>query len=142
MAPSGTVVLLISLFVSLIGSILIWCLVLPEHKRPSLNKFFLWIADVFNFKSLLIEKILKFTYLLLTLASIVFGFCMLFIVSYGERMAIYGVLVMILGPICLRLAYELLMMAVLTVKNIIDINNKLPLSGDKKDEYVRPTNEE
>ena len=30
-----------------------------------------------------------------------------------------------LGPIALRLTYELLMMAVLAVKNIISINNKL-----------------
>ena len=32
---------------------------------------------------------------------------------------------MILGPIMIRLVYELLMMAVLLLKNVISINNKL-----------------
>ena len=36
-----------------------------------------------------------------------------------------GILLMILGPIGVRVTYELLMMAVLAVKNIISINNKL-----------------
>ena len=36
-----------------------------------------------------------------------------------------GILLMILGPIAVRLSYELVMMAVLAVKNIISINNKL-----------------
>ena len=36
-----------------------------------------------------------------------------------------GILLMILGPIAVRLSYELVMMAVLAVKNIISINSKL-----------------
>lgn len=37
----------------------------------------------------------------------------------------YGILIMILGPILIRLMYELLMMAILMLKNVISINNKL-----------------
>lgn len=134
---SATIVFIISAFVSLVCSILVWALVMPEKKRPTLNAFFTFISDVFNFRSLLIEKILKFTYLLLTLFVILFGFCA-FVVSISindGRAALIGLLVMVLGPIALRLIYELSMMAVLLVKNVIEINNKMALSTkDNKEE--------
>ena len=138
MFPSAaTIVFVISALVSLVCSILVWALVMPEKKRPTLNAFFTFISDVFNFRSLLIEKILKFTYLLLTLFAILFGFCA-FVVSISindGRAALIGLLVMILGPIALRLIYELSMMAVLLVKNVIEINNKMALSTkDDKEE--------
>lgn len=135
--PSATIVFIISALVSLVCSILVWALVMPEKKRPTLNAFFTFVSDVFNFRSLLIEKILKFTYLLLTLFAILFGFCA-FIVSISindGRAALIGLLVMILGPIALRLIYELSMMAVLLVKNVIEINNKMSVSlNDNKEE--------
>lgn len=128
----------ISVLVALVLTILLWILVIPEKRRPKLGKFFAFLADLFNFKSLLIEKILKFTYVLLTLFAIVFGFCMLFIVSYGESMALYGVLIMILGPIALRLVYELSMMGVLLVNNVIEINRKMSVEQkvEQKEEEV------
>ena len=134
---SSTIVYIISALVSLVCSILVWVLVMPEKKRPTLNAFFTFVSDVFNFRSLLIEKILKFTYLLLTLFAILFGF-LAFVVSIDDgRAALIGILVMILGPIVLRLIYELSMMAVLLVKNVIEINNKMTLpSNDNKEENV------
>ncbi len=134
---SATIVFIISALVSLVCSILVWALVMPEKKRPTLNAFFTFVSDVFNFRSLLIEKILKFTYLLLTLFAILFGF-LAFVVCISTndaRAGLMGLLVMILGPIALRLTYELSMMAVLLVKNVIEINNKMLLSSnDKKEE--------
>jgi len=135
--PDPTMVVVISVLVALV-TILLWILVIPEKRRPKLGKFFAFLADLFNFKSLLIEKILKFTYVLLTLFAIIFGFCMLFIVSYGESMALYGVLIMILGPIALRLVYELSMMGVLLVNNVIEINRKMSVEQkvEQKEEEV------
>ncbi len=133
-SPAVTVGI-ISGLVSLVCSILVWILVMPEKKRPKLNAFFTFVSDVFNFRSLLIEKILKFTYLLLTLFAILFGF-LAFVVSINDgRAALMGLLVMILGPIALRLIYELSVMAVLLVKNVIQINNKMSVSlNDNKEE--------
>lgn len=126
---------IISTLVSIVCSVLVWIFVLPEKKRPTLNAFFTFVSDVFNFRSLLIEKILKFTYLFSTLFAILFGF-LAFIVNIGEaRTAVIGLLVMLLGPIVLRLIYELSIMAVLLVKNVIEINNKMSLpSKENKDE--------
>lgn len=50
---------------------------------------------------------------------------MLFTVVYGQWLGGYGILVMILGPIVIRLVYELLMMVIILIKNVISINNKL-----------------
>lgn len=45
----------------------------------------------------------------------------------GDRiwMGGYGLLIIILGPIAIRLSYELMMMAILLLKNVISINHKL-----------------
>ena len=46
--------------------------------------------------------------------------------SYGSSwLGGYGILVMIVGPIIIRLVYELLMLIIILVKNVISINSKL-----------------
>ena len=54
--PDPTMIVVISIIVSLVLAIVVWVAVLPEKRRPRLCKFFAFLADVFNFKSLLIEK--------------------------------------------------------------------------------------
>ena len=117
--------IVIGTILALIATILIFVMVLPEKKRESLNSFFRGIADVFNFKSLLIEKVLKFSYTLLTIFTILMGFFMLFMKQYGQSMALLGLLVIVLGPILIRVVYESFMMFILLLKNVIDINNKM-----------------
>ncbi|MCI5977289.1 MAG: zinc ribbon domain-containing protein, partial [Clostridiales bacterium] len=82
------------------------------------------------FKYLIVEKILQALYIFFTADMIILGFFMLFAAPkdfYGDRhwLGGYGIMIMILGPIVIRLVYELLMMAVLLLKNVISINNKL-----------------
>ncbi len=117
------------------GTVLAFIFILPEKKRASLNKFFQVVADILNFKVLFIEKILKAFYIFLTFFCIVCGFFMLF---SGEQVAAYwgtgsfksyalqGLLLMFLGPIVIRISYELLMLAILMVQNVISINKKIP----------------
>ena len=63
--------------------------------------------------------------------TLVAGFFMLFwfessYFSYGTEWYGYnGLFMMILGPIVVRIVYESLMLALIAVKNIIQINNKL-----------------
>lgn len=87
-------------------------------------------SDTCNFKYLIVEKILQALYIFFTADMIILGFFMLFAAPedyFGNRhwLGVYGILTMILGPIMIRLVYELLMMAVLLLKNVISINNKL-----------------
>ena len=117
--------LIISAVAALVVTILLFVLVLPDKKRPILNGFFKGIADIFNFRTLLIEKIVKFLYTFMTIFAVLMGFFMLFIQQYGQSRALKGILVMLVSPIAIRLIFEITMMAILLVKNVIEINNKL-----------------
>ena len=116
-----------SFVVALVLTILMYVLVLPESRRSSLNGFFRSLADIFNFKSLLLEKILKFLYVFSTLSILAFGILLfLFTLPSGyPSQCLTGLLTAVLGPVALRIVYELLMMGILLVKNVIEINKKL-----------------
>ena len=136
--PIGVAITLGIIF-ALVGAILSVVLITPENKRATLNKFFVFVHDLFNFKFLLLEKVLKFLYIFSTLSCIAIGFFMLFSgVQYGgyyyshyESFALQGLAVMILGPIVVRIIYEGAMMGILLVKNVIQINNKLKSDADE-----------
>lgn len=128
---------------ALAATILACIFILPEKKRPSLNKFFRFVADIFNFKTLFIEKILKFLYIFATLYCIAAGFFMLFSGTYTlssfwgsgstfHSTALVGLLTMILGPIIVRISYELLMLIIILAQNVISINKKIPGNAEAK----------
>ena len=58
-------------------------------------------------------------------------------VNHRKWLGGYGLLLMILGPIVVRLIFEFLMMALLLVKNVISINNKLRAPGEQSDDADR-----
>ncbi|MBR6558232.1 MAG: DUF4282 domain-containing protein [Clostridia bacterium] len=132
------IITVLTLLLAVGGTIVACILIVPEKRRNTLPTFFKVLHDIFNFKQLLIEKILKVAYIFSTVALIVYGFLTLvsspayfsFSPSYTTSKAISGLLTMILGPIILRLVYEFLMMIILLVKNVIEINSKLKGSSE------------
>ena len=99
---------------AIVATVLAYVFIVPEKRREKLNAFGKFLHDTCNF----------------TADMIILGFFMLFAAPkdyFGNRhwLGVYGILTMILGPIMIRLVYELLMMAVLLLKNVISINNKL-----------------
>ena len=131
---------------ALVCTILVFIMILPDKKRSKLNAFFKYIHDLFNFKSLWLEKILKFFYVLNTLFCVFGGFFMLFCFTsysfYGysrtEYFGYYGLILIVAGPIVVRIVYEFAMMMILAVKNLIDINNKLnPQEGSVADKIAK-----
>ena len=104
-----------------------------------MNRFWKIIHDIIQFKALLIEKIVKVLYVLATSFVIIIGFFMLFwFQDYGRYIGVryygyMGLVVMILGPIVIRLAYEFLMMSIILVKNTISIKKKLYGEEDSTD---------
>lgn len=134
MSSASTVFTIIGVILALAATIVAWIMIVPENKRPKLNKFFQYLHDLFNFKSLWLEKILKFLYIFETLTCVIVGFVWLFNFSsysgiYGRSHVTWngwiGLLLMIFGPIINRIIYEFLLMLVLLVKNTMDINDKL-----------------
>ncbi len=133
MNPMVAVVL--GLIAAIACTVLALIFITPAKKRDTLNPFLRFLHDLFNFKYLVIEKVLKALYILSTAFCLVCGFFLLFsgYQTYGgwfggggfQSLAGTGLLVMILGPILVRISYEFMMMAVLAVNNIIQINAKL-----------------
>ena len=123
----------LGLVCALICSILLMILVVPASRREQLPAFFRFLHDLFNFKFLILEGILKFFYILTTIACVFIGFFMLFSTysTYGWYQSDshyaggYGILLIIFGPILVRIVYEGCMLGILLVKNTIEINNKL-----------------
>ena len=132
-AASG-VLSVIATILAIVVTVLAFIFIVPEKRREKLNAFGKFLHDTCNFKYLVVEKILQALYIFATAVVILNGFFMLFTVVYGQWLGGYGILVMILGPIVIRLVYELLMMVIILIKNVISINNKLKnQNGDNAD---------
>lgn len=132
----GIAFTIIALILALGATVVSFIFIVPEKKREKLNKIGKLLHDIFNFKFLIVEKILQALYILCTAFAVIYGFFMLFsfeTYSYGyyiERTSVrwnggWGLLIMIGGPIMIRLGYEFTMMLILLLKNVIQINNKI-----------------
>ena len=115
----------IALVLAIVATILAFIFIVPAKRRDKMGKFGKFLHDTCNFKYLIVEKILQALYIFFTALVIFIGFFMLFCSDWSGWMGGKGILIMILGPIAVRLSYELIMLAVLVVKNVIAINNKL-----------------
>ena len=125
----------LSVIFALAATVLAFIFIIPEKKRASLKGIGRLLHDIFNFKFMIIEKIFQFFYVFATAYAIVEGFFGLFSFDwYGNWTGYTGFLTMILGPIIIRIAYELVMLALIAVKNIIQINNKLKNQNEENKE--------
>ena len=126
----------VALVLAIVATVLAFIFIVPEKRRQKMNAFGKFLHDTCNFKYLIVEKILQALYIFLTVYVILCGFFMLVMAPQeywtgrAHWLGGYGILVMIVGPILVRLVYELLMMSVLLVKNVIGINNKLRSQND------------
>lgn len=127
---------LAAVIISIILTILLVVLVVPEKRRAGLPKFFQVVHDICNFKGLLLEKVLKVLYIFSTINVMLTGIFTWFSGGYNFGMTfLAGLLILVLGPILVRLAYEFMMLFVLLVKNVIQINNKL--NGKNDNPFVK-----
>ena len=60
---------------------------------------------------------------------------------YTDWYGIYGILTAIIGPFAIRLAYEMIIMGLLLVKNVMQINKKLKnqVEDEEEEEYRAPS---
>lgn len=131
----GVALFCIGLICALTLTILTVIFITPDKRRARLNKFFKALHDFFNFKWLILEKILRFFYIFSTFACICCGFFLLFWFSdsyyYGMRWnGSVGFFLLIFGPIFTRVFYEAFMLAIILIKNVISINNHLTHGND------------
>ena len=126
---------IIAAIAAIVLTVLICVFILPENKRPGLNKFFTKIHDLIQFKHLWIEIILKVLYVVTTLFFTIFGIILVFTFSVYT---IAGILLIILGLFVNRLLYEAVLLQVLIFRNTQKINDKLGAQPVNKDEIKSP----
>lgn len=130
---STTVCTILGAIATIAALFYLYIFVLPESKSASLSGFLKKLRSFLLFKKLYIEAVLRFLYIAATVACVCFGFFRLFGVSKGwtgtSSTFLSGLLWMIAGPIITRVVFELTMMTVLLVTNVIAINNRLGGSG-------------
>ena len=109
---------IVSLILAIIGAILAYFLfVKPEKKYP--NKFVNWLRSFLNFNEMLIEPILKVTYMFFAIFITLGSFS---IISYSFVSFLF---VLIFGNLITRVVYEASMMMVGIWKNTKEINKKM-----------------
>lgn len=111
---------------SVIIAIALYIFILPDSKRPSLNKVLRVIHDFLKIKTLMIENIFRFVYVVAVIFSILFGFYYLF--STGAE----GLLIIIFGPFVCRIVFEMMLLAVILVREVMEINSRLKRAESKE----------
>ena len=119
-APSGVadagIWLIIAAILALIGGILVHFLFVKAKNEPK-GKFMKWLKEFLQFKVMWIESLMKVIYYIATIYIILASFAMI------SSSFLTFIIMLILGPILIRLAYEGLMMFIMIWRNTQDIAN-------------------
>ena len=86
-----------------------------QAKQEPKNKFLKWLKDFLAFKTMWIEPIMKIAYYVATI------FCVLISFSFIPYSFVVFILMLVLGPIAIRLFYEMIMMFIMIWHNTRDI---------------------
>lgn len=113
-SPESGVWGIIALILAIIGGILAYFLFVNAKETPK-NKFLKWLKDFLSFKVMWIEPIMKVIYYIATI------FCVLFSFALIPTSFLAFIMVLVLGPIFIRVAYEAVMMFIMIWRNTRDI---------------------
>ncbi len=108
----------VSLVLAIIGAFLAYFMFVKTDKKPA-NKFLEWLKRFLDFQSMLIEFILKIAYIFTALFITLTSFSLI-----GQSFV--GFLIMlVLGNILIRVAYEGIMIMISIWQNTKEINKKM-----------------
>ena len=120
-AAGAGIWLIIAAILAIIGGILVYFLFVKSKTEPK-GKFGKWLKDFLSFKVMWIEPILKVIYYIATIFVILYSFTYFGMFNIMGGMAfLMFILTLILGPIIIRLAYEMTMMFIMIWRNTRDI---------------------
>lgn len=114
-AASWTV---IAFILAIVGGILAYFLFVKQDKKLD-NKFLVWLKNFLEFKEILIEPILKVTYIIFAIYITLTSFNLI-----GTSFVAF-LATLLLGNVLLRVVYESLLMFVMIWKNTKEINSKM-----------------
>lgn len=108
---------IIAFILAVVGGFLAYYLFVKNTKKMD-NKFLNWLKRFLNFKEMLIEPILKVSYIILAIFITLYSFNMIG-VSF-----ISFLFTLVLGNIILRIIYEWCLVLIMIWKNTTEINDK------------------
>ena len=111
---------IIALILAIVGGILVYFLFVKAKAEPK-GKFLKWLKDFLAFKIMWIEPIMKVVYYIATIFIVLFSFSYLALGGAGFLMFILS---LVLGPIIIRILYEMTMMFIMIWRNTRDIAEK------------------
>ena len=106
--------MIIALVLAIVGGILTHFLFVKGKVEPK-NKFLKWLKDFLAFKTMWIESIVKVFYYIATIFCVLFSFSM---ISYSF---VAFIIMLVLMPVVLRVAYEAVIMFIMIWRNTRDI---------------------
>ena len=109
---------IIALVLAIVGGIAAYFLFVKKDDNKGLNKKLIKLKDLLSFKIMIVEPILKILYLIFTLYIILYSFTFI-----GTSFLLFLV-VLILGPIIIRLIYEGSLIIIMIWKNTKEIAQK------------------
>lgn len=115
----------IAIVLAIVAGILVYFMFVKSDKPVSKN--LQTVRDLLDFKTMLIEPILKIVYIVLTIFIILFAFGLI------STSFVLFLIVLIFGPLSLRIAYELMMINIMIWKNTKEINENLKPKSTKKE---------
>ena len=120
-AAGAGIWLIIAAILAVIGGILVYFLFVRSKNTPK-GKFGAWLKDFLAFKVMWIEPILKVVYYIATIFVILYSFTYFGMFNILGGMALLmWLLTIILGPIVVRIIYEMTMMFIMIWHNTRDI---------------------
>ena len=109
---------IVALVLAIVGAFLIYFLFVKSDKKLN-GKFLVWLKEFLDFQKMLIEPILKISYIFLALLITLESFAMIGFSFVGF------LLMLIFGNIFVRVLYEVGMITIGIWKNTQEINKKM-----------------
>ena len=120
-AAGAGIWLIIAAILAIVGGILVYFLFVKSKNEPK-GKFAKWLKEFLSFKVMWLEPILKVVYYIATIFVILYSFTFFGMFNIMGGLAFLGFLVtLILGPVLIRIAYEMTMMFIMIWRNTKDI---------------------
>lgn len=105
---------IIAAILAVVGGILVYFLFVKAKQEPK-GKFLQWLKRFLDFKIMWIEVIMKILYYIATIFVVLFSFALI------STSFVAFILTLVLGPIMVRLAYEMMVMFIMIWSNTRDI---------------------
>lgn len=118
--------MIISAVLGFVGGIVLYFTFLNKSNENRFRGFWGWVYDFLSFKKMLIENLLRISYLILTVTVT--------LTSFFAGNFLLTILSLLVGNLIVRLVYEFSLIMLIMCRNTTEINKKLSNSTVVKNE--------